>query len=159
MDCTHSRNSLVSTWTTVWPDRCEVSLPSTSWPAEPVHTVFNDVRDAVDACQHVIEESQMREIATFHRGRKRILNCDDSRRNAPVAGLGTLSSPIIYEGINETHLRRDIQGTLCGLRVMPPSRCEGVRQSLEESGPRSRSPKKSLRGRILAATSGASQGR
>ena len=116
----------------------------------PCHVVFNDVRDAVDACHH-LKESQMREIALFTEVEKRILNATTAGEMLSCRTLDALISEY-FEGIIESTYEEIFREhfAVCGsCRQL----VEGVRQSLDEND--AIEVPEELYGRILAATSGA----
>ncbi|MEP7272235.1 MAG: hypothetical protein ABI882_12090 [Acidobacteriota bacterium] len=114
------------------------------------HVVFNDVRDAMDACHH-LKESQMREIALFTEVEQRILNATTAGEMLSCRTLDVLISDY-FEGIIESSYEdifREHFGVCDGCRRL----VEGVRESLLES--ETVDVPEELYGRILAATSGA----
>lgn len=116
----------------------------------PCHLLFNDVRDATEACHH-LKESQMREIALFTDVEERILNATTAGEMLSCRTLDALISDY-FEGIIESSYE-----VIFREHFAVCERCrrlvEGVRQSLEES--EAVEVPEELYGRILAATSGA----
>lgn len=116
----------------------------------PCHVVFNDVRDAIDACHH-LKESQMREIALFTDVEQRILNATTAGEMLSCRTLDVLISDY-FEGIIESsyeEIFREHFAICDGCRRL----VDGVRESIEES--ETVDVPEELYGRILAATSGA----
>ena len=114
------------------------------------HLVFNDVRDAMDACHH-LKESQMREIALFTEVEQRILNATTAGEMLSCRTLDVLISDY-FEGIIESSYEkifREHFAVCSGCRRL----VDGVRESIEES--ETVEVPEELYGRILAATSGA----
>lgn len=114
------------------------------------HLVFNDVRDAMEACHH-LKESQMREIALFTEVEQRILNATTAGEMLSCRTLDVLISDY-FEGIIESSYEevfREHFAVCDGCRRL----VEGVRESIEES--ETLEVPEDLYGRILAATSGA----
>lgn len=114
------------------------------------HLVFNDVRDAMDACHH-LKESQMRQIALFTEVEQRILNATSAGEMLSCRTLDVLISDY-YDGIIETSYEEIFQKhfAVCdGCRRL----VDGVRESMEES--ETLDVPEELFGRILRATSGA----
>lgn len=116
----------------------------------PCHLLFNDVRDAMDAC-HRLKESQMGEIAMFTDVEQRIINATTAGEMLSCRTLDVLISDY-FEGIIEGSYERIFSEhfTVCDScrRLV-----DGVRHSLEE--PEVVEVPEDLYGRILAATVGA----
>lgn len=117
------------------------------------HLLFNDVREAIDAC-HELKESQMREIAMFTEVERRIINATTAGEMMSCRTLDALISDYFdgliestYETIFNEHF------AMCeGCRRL----VEGVRESLDE--PEAVEVPEELYGRIFAATSRAMGG-
>jgi predicted anti-sigma-YlaC factor YlaD len=150
MDCAHFED-LMSDYL-----ECGLSRPVRRGFAEHLlacrscHLLFNDVRDAMDACHH-LKEAQMREIALFTEVEQRILNATTAGEMLSCRTLDALISDY-FEGIIESSYENIFRAhfAVC-------ERCrrlvEGVRQSIEES--EAVEVPEELYVRILAATSGA----
>ncbi len=119
----------------------------------PCHLLFNDVREAIDAC-HEWKQSQMREIAMFTEVERRIINATTAGEMLSCRTLDALISDYFdgliesaYETIFNEHF------AVCdGCRRL----VEGVRESLEEPEP-FEAPEE-LYDRIFAVTSRAAAG-
>ncbi|MBX3279455.1 MAG: zf-HC2 domain-containing protein [Acidobacteria bacterium] len=115
----------------------------------PCHLVFNDVREALDAC-HELKESQMRQIALFTEVEQKIIGATSAGEMLSCRTLDALISDY-FEGIIESsyeEIFREHFAVCDGCRRL----VEGVRQSLEE--PEEVEVPEELYGRIIAATSG-----
>jgi predicted anti-sigma-YlaC factor YlaD len=116
----------------------------------PCHSIFNDVRDSIDACHH-LKESQMREIALFTDVEKRIISATSAGEMLSCRTLDALISDY-FEGLIESTYEK-----IFNEHFAVCERCrhlvEGVRKSLEES--EAVEVPEALYSRILAATSGA----
>lgn len=115
----------------------------------PCHLVFNDVREALDAC-HELKESQMRQIALFTEVEQKIIGATSAGEMLSCRTLDALISDY-FEGIIESsyeEIFREHFAVCDGCRRL----VEGVRQSLEE--PEEVDIPEELYGRIIAATSG-----
>lgn len=116
----------------------------------PCHTLFNDVRDSMEACRH-LKESQMREIGMFTEVEQRILNATTAGEMLSCHTLDALISDY-FDGIIEStseHIFKEHFAACERCRQL----VEGVRQSLEES--EAVEVPEELYQRIFAATSGA----
>ncbi len=114
------------------------------------HRVFNDVRDAMEACHH-LKESQMREIALFTEVEQRILNATTAGEMLSCRTLDLLISDY-FEGLIETsyeEIFREHFAVCDGCRRL----VEGVRESLTEI--ETVDVPEDLYEKIFAATSGA----
>ncbi len=115
----------------------------------PCHTLFNEVRDSMEACHH-LKESQMREIGMFTEVEQRILNATTAGEMLSCHTLDALWN--YFDGIIEStseHIFKEHFAACERCRQL----VEGVRQSLEES--EAVEVPEELYQRIFAATSGA----
>ncbi len=114
------------------------------------HDLFNDVREAIEAC-HCLKESQMREIALLTEVEQRIINATTVGEMLSCRTLDALISDY-FDGLIEATYEKVFEEHFAAC-----PRCrnlvEGVRQSLEES--EAVDVPEELYSRILAATSGA----
>jgi predicted anti-sigma-YlaC factor YlaD len=116
----------------------------------PCHVLFNDVRDAIDAC-HRLKEAQMREIALFADVEQRIIDATTAGEMLSCRALDAIISDY-FDGLIEGSYEKifDQHFAVCaGCRRL----VEGVRQSIMEE--ESIEVPEELYGRILAATVGA----
>jgi len=95
----------------------------------PCHLVFNDVREAIDAC-HELKETQMREIAVLTDVERRIISATTAGEMLSCRTLDALISDY-FDGLIESGYERIFREHFavcegCGRLV------EGVRQSIEE---------------------------
>ena len=96
----------------------------------PCHHLFNDVREAIDAC-HELKEAQMREIALLTDVERRIISATTAGEMLSCRTLDALISDY-FDGLIEASYERIFQEHFavcfsCRRLV------DGVRESLEES--------------------------
>jgi predicted anti-sigma-YlaC factor YlaD len=116
----------------------------------PCHLLFNDLREAIDAC-HQLKETQMREIALFAEVEQRIINATTAGEMLSCRTLDALISDY-FEGIIES-----TYGKIFNEHFAVCESCrrlvEGVRESIEEE--ETIEVPEELYDRIYAATVGA----
>lgn len=96
----------------------------------PCHHLFNDVREAIDAC-HELKEAQMREIALMTDVERRIISATTAGEMLSCRTLDALISDY-FDGVIESSYERIFHEHFA-VCVSCRRLVEGVRESLEES--------------------------